>query len=343
MSSELLKFLMEQLNEKSNFKDVRRVAEQAIQFGMNKSAEAKEEWIFSALSELGSLKDTTLKMKKIILQAIEVVMLSRRISNTKTKNIFSDKINGNSNHIWLMSGAKLLIPSFYPGLNVEFITIEPDVELDLLSIVEQLKLHSSIWIIVGYSKNYHLSLMRLQLNEDQLQIQVLDSVGAIPNQFSCSQIDAFDRKLSHLVSSIISTVDPVTHTITATSDRRQKDGVNCFSFVLNDLEVAESYLLEGKSCFFDTSNESSMNKGVRTLSLLNQFYEISQCEENSSKKFTMQIKKEQEALGNPLAINKSIDSVTELMKKNLLIFTSENHIEEGESDVDEEINECCLM
>src|SRR3990167_7883651 len=278
--SDLLEFLVKQLDERSRFKDVRRVAEKAIQLGMDKSSKRKENWVCSALSELCSLEDTTIEMKKIILQAIEVVMLSRRISDTRSKNIFSKQVNQNSNHVWLMNGAKLLISSFYPELNVEYITVDPKKEDELSNIVTLLQLHGAIWVVVGYLNNYHLSLVRLELDKDNFQVQVLDSIGAVPKQYSDSQTDLYDRALFYLVSFIVGHLGRsiINYSIMSSSDKRQKDRVNCFSFVLNDLEVAESYLSEGKSNFFnDSKNKSSFgSEKAYVLPLLDRFYEISQ-------------------------------------------------------------------
>lgn len=338
MTSELLAFLTTRLTETASFEEIRKIAELAIQSGMKKSAEDKKNWVFDALSELYSLDDTTIALKKIILQAIEVVMLSRRISDTGKKGIFGRKVIPHANHMWSIEGAKLLISTLYPKLPIEYVTISDRKENNVSNIIESLKRNTSIWVVIGYVNNYHLSLMRLTFIEENLQVQLIDSIG-ICTAFGESK---FTTSMTNFLRSITAALeDPCCSTSVAFA--RQKDGVNCFSFLLSDLEVAEAYLAEGTTYFFKPSKKiEAAGENFLEVPLLPEFSKISQV--NASREnCTMAIDLTSEKLGNPDATKRSIGSLESLIEKGKLTFKSENHIEEGDSDVDQEIDECCVM
>src|SRR5262245_13256655 len=111
----LIDFFLLKLDEKSSFEQIRKVAKIAIMSGMGRNNSTKKNWIISELKKLEKL-EVSIKMQTIILAAIEVVVLSRRISNLKKLGIFAKKVAENNNHSWLLNGARLAISTYYPGL-----------------------------------------------------------------------------------------------------------------------------------------------------------------------------------------------------------------------------------
>src|SRR5689334_8638997 len=79
----LINFFLSNLNEKSSFKEIRRVAKIAIEKGMTESDFTKQHLVLFALKKLETLH-ISIKMQTILFAAIEAFMLSRRISNLRS-------------------------------------------------------------------------------------------------------------------------------------------------------------------------------------------------------------------------------------------------------------------
>ena len=199
----------------------------------------------------------------------------------------------------------------------------------------------NLWVVVGYEKGYHLSLIRLILSNNILDIQILDSIGLNPRNKNYSQ---YTNRLSHLITELTEIPGVESYKIHASSTPRQKDGANCFSFVLNDFETSEQYLSNGISHFF--SSETSLPSGSELVfikALLPDFYNISQLPHphaNMECKIAIGCNKR---YGNPLALEKSIRSLSCLVETKMVTFSPENHVEEGLSEEDEQVDNCSIM
>lgn len=341
ITSRLLQFLMTHLNEQSDFKTVRQIAEQAIGEGLVKSVDEKEYWLHSSLMELCQLKDMTIKTKTLLLQAIELVMLSRRVSNLGKLNIFSRKLSANANHIWLMNGVRLLLSQLYPSLTIVFLLADQnDLLQEIEHISQTIKESGAIWAVVGYSNRYHLSLLRLQLNKNELEIQVLDSLGAIP---ASGEDLYYSRALAKLINTLKHNINSDSFKVVTCPQVRQKDGRSCFSFVLHDLETAEHYLSQGISHFFSMEAEVwDDHKLLFQSAFLPEFYSISQIAYPGAK-LESRLSLLRNHYGSSKALDRSIHSLSSLVTSKMITFAPEHHIEEGTSEEDEIINTCSIM
>ncbi|KTD25547.1 hypothetical protein [Legionella maceachernii] len=343
----LVEFFLSVLTEDSSFSDIRNYAKQAIKKGLIKDERGKEQWVLAALEGLQTIQqDTTIRMRKYILSGIEVIMLSRRVSNLRKAGIFSNQVNGNSNHVWLLDGAKLAVSACFPEILIHFIRA-PESEQDLDNLGKSLQCNDSIWIILGYKGMFHLTLIRLIKNKDSIHAQLFDSLGAFPSTTQLSKISEYNTALYYLLDSIQKT-QGLGMIVTGYNQPRQMDGTNCFSFIVSDLECALELIKKQENIFLETKEENQL-EGItlRTANINPSFHNLTQVassipEEMRPTKLTIPLsKKTNSSLGNPLALNRSASTLSKLIRTGNLFFAGTGHQQEGESEEDKE--ECIIM
>lgn len=356
MLIELIQFLQNQLNEQSSFTEIREVAQQIITNMTTLTSEQKKEQVISALKELKRLENITIQKKKVLLAALEVVMLSRRVSDLRQKGVYGKKVEGNNNHSWTLEGAQLVISTFYPNLPVEYYQSNASEEKNK-NLYIKLQQDKGLWVVFGYDQKFHLTLLRLELFEDNiLQIYIFDSLGIIPMYHSGNGTNEYEKALMTFINALRNYLPNQDDWImNACPIPRQKDGVNCFSFVLSDLDAAQKMLIQNKttaSCFIESTMLRKWKKLPKSTSrkygyLVPEFHALSQflkhLPEQQSIPKTLPLDSKVQEQGNPQALDKSIKALIKLAKKGQIIFSPNNYRMDCESEEDEQYTGCVIM
>lgn len=339
--SNLIDFFLSKLNETSSFQRIRAVAKIAIIKGMDKNIHTKKNWILSALKKLEQL-EISLKMQTIILGAIEVVILSRRISDLKKLNLFSKEVAENNNHSWLLNGARVVISTYYPDLNAYYLRcpsiIHKHDKNEIIHIKENVLKKEVLWLIVSYHDNLHLTLIRIQFINEKLTIHVFDSIAAMPKESG----KEYDTELYKLVTAIKDEIKPPKVSIKFVSVLRQVDSTNCFSFVLFDLQLALNFFAKRQKCFLNKAEQDEKAWLYRNIkeykTFASDFYKIAQNREDSPSEIVStwktRITSKKNTYGNPEALWTSARALTFLIQKEIIHFTPANYHEDGESEED---------
>lgn len=344
----LISFLQSNLNERSSFRQIRTIAKQAIELGMVKEAEDKKGWCLSSLENIQKLQTLSLSMQKCILAAIEVIFLSRRISNLRKLGVFSKQVDRGKNHAWLLDGARLAISIYFPELTVFYIKGQLNQE-SLATLKESIKNNENTWIVIGYPQGYHLTLMRVVNQNQSIHFQLFDSLGATPD--SANRENIIPYFLYFFVENLRVTLDIDKAMVTGFSKGRQKDGTNCFSVVLFDLNTALALIKEKKDNLLSPDKDApdlsrEKNIIIKEFGAISEFHRITQIQDRYPKEFpkwSTRINSDYYELGNPQALVTSANALAKLIHAGKLTFTPAHYQEEGMSEEDEEVNECSIM
>ena len=350
--NELITFLIEQLNEKDSFKRIREIASVLTQQEIPQTEDQKKEHIISSLEEIANRRDIAIDKKKVILAALEVILLSKRISDFRELLCFTQRVKGNNNHTWTLQGAERVISTRHPDTPVQYAiyTHEGMDNVIFDAIINALKTDKGIWFVLGYDTSLHLTLLRLERSEAGiLEVKILDSLGIIPRKSAGS--GSLHANLLVFIKFILLHFDKKQYTITGYPYPRQKDGVNCFSFVLSDLETGQKLLNDGylSDEFFNDSCEDlypSDEPNIKYRKFRPQFFKISQfLEEVPEEELSlgmMPVSSRKEKIGNQLALRQSITALVTLVRSGKIVFRAAHYTHEDNSEEDVE-NNCVIM
>ncbi|MBL7481603.1 hypothetical protein [Legionella bononiensis] len=350
--NELLTFLIEHLSERDSFKRIREIASVLIQQEIPQTEDQKREHIISSLEEIESRRDIAIEKKKVILATLEVILLSKRISDFRETYCLTQRVKGNNNHSWTLQGAEMVISTRHPDIPVHYATYThkgmDNVVFD--AIINALKTNKGIWFVLGYDTSLHLTLLRLEFSETGiLEVKILDSLGIIPSKSAGS--GSLHSNLLTFIKFILLHFDQKLYTMTGYPYPRQKDGVNCFSFVLSDLETGQKLLDDGhlSAEFFNDSCEDlypSDEPNIKYRKFRPHFFKISQfledVPEEEQSLAIMPVSSRKSKVGNQLALRQSITALVTLARSGTIVFTAAHYTHEDKSEEDIE-NNCVIM
>lgn len=163
-----------------------------------------------------------------------------------------------------------------------------------------------------------------------MRIYVFDSLGMNPKKNSIGIAKDFLLKL--FSSEFCSSIGALSIEIVGIEEERQADEVNCGIFVLHDLETSLELLQQNKPLFLEDKGKLQPDST---------FFKITQIKINPSNKnveelylrsdFTYMDRRR-----NSFALFKAIQVFEHFLNQNVT-FVSENYVEEGNSDTDEEV------
>lgn len=305
----------------------------------NQNASQKKILIKNAVNWVTEDKSLTIDQMSLILHILEKLALSRKISSLNEYKLYERSVEGNKNHVITLKGLKQYISYHYPQLDVIYTNNPCNNSLKLIK--ENLKPSTNTWVVLQHKNILHKTLLHVSQNDEGcMNIYIWDSLGitnAFPKNINCGE------KLRTLTRNLITAVftisgqDPRCH-VACIKEPRQKDGVNCSSIVLYDLENAMELMENNEPICSDELSPDSINHPA--------FYDISQYSDpkkcnaiNDAFNRMLQINGNH-ANSSPTIISAYLFT---FFVNNVARYADPGYCEPDDSETDQEDNGCCIM
>lgn len=307
----------------------------------------KKERLIEAIEELKSGTTLSSFQFRECFRVLEDIALSPRVSDLNRQHYYTRVVRGRNNHVLSLKGIACYLKDRYPNARLYFAShicndsltclrsseimtlrtnMNNSVHVEEVELDRLLKLAGkTVFVVYQYSQTFHKMLFILQKTSGAYTLSFFDSLGINPwRRINGDEPYFYQMKSLMQIFSARCGSQLTVHALAAT---RQKDQVNCGSFVTFDFELAFKFISEGTPLFKDsmTAHEA--------------FFEISQ-QDHDLKNIPVQLKRYRSLYDPAKEVNLKASMVAlDILKfylENKTCYPQENSRFEEESEEDEE-------
>ncbi len=214
----------------------------------------RREFFIQSINQLQNDKNQTEKILTLCLRVLQDLAFSPRVSNLNSLKYYLREVNKGYQHPLLLKGTKTFLRALYPEETIHFISAHSKVTIAMLPTDQK-----SCYIVLQPENALHQSLMRISNANSTMYLQIFDSLGYAP----------FDPIIKdELHHTIFVAMKRITRLLSQNGTfyidnifvPRQKDFVNCSSFICEDIRTAIHLLRENKPLFVGEQADLSFYK-----------------------------------------------------------------------------------
>lgn len=208
------------------------------------SADGKKQKLLAAVDELTTNPKLTDDHLNVCFRILQDLALSPRVSNLNSLNLYARRVEVYEPRPPLLNMSSYLFQKECEEKRMFLIE-----DVDAFPDAQQLG-DSPKWIVLKYGRYMHQTLLRIFTEEKVRKLQIFDSIGmsaAEPLEEDSSEIKFYKAWLQKVERKLhIADECPKIEYIRS---GRQRDSINCLSFVSEDFRVAEKLISENEPLF----------------------------------------------------------------------------------------------